>query len=229
MLLSKSNLTVAKVASQSANDVGINCIRLNPDGSTVATNGKVVMAVGPVDTSKVHFPDVGTQVSPRNSGESIPLDMVEDVVRNLPKDKQMSLQHVAMTEPRDPRKVEFTTSDRRTAKRVEGMPKQEPFPNWKGIFKKLRGTSAPLRVCLNRKSLIELLTALESACPDKGGENPIFLEVSQDGSGMVLRCTNRETGQHSVGGITAYNTGGQWMLPDSWERTIFETQVKKLL
>jgi hypothetical protein len=220
---------VSKAASANQADVGLNCVRFNPDGSTVATNGKVIMAVGPVDEEKVHFPDVGEQTTPPAQGVSIPLDLLDKAIKNLPKDKRPQLQNVAMTINRDPRKIELTTYDMRHEQRVAGLPKQEPFPEWKGILRKLRGGSeGRVRVCLNRKTLIELLQALEDACPDKGGENPIYLEFNPDGNGIVLRCVNRETGQRAIGAATTYNTGGQWLPSDAWEQGVFQTEVKKL-
>ena len=230
MLFSKANLMVGKVASQNATDLGINCIRLNADGSSVASNGKVLMAVGPVEEEKVHFPDVGPQATPGNQGVSVPLDLLEKTVKNLPKDKRTSLQHVAMTQARDPRKIEFTTTDMRHEQRVAGMPKTDPFPEWKGILQRVRGNSdVCLRVCLNRQSVIDLLHALEEACPDRGGENPVYLEIHPEGKGMILRCINRETGQRAIGGITAYNTNGQWLPADSWETGVLQVQAKRII
>ena len=227
MLFSKSNLMVGKVASTNVADLGLNCIRLNSDGSTVAANGKVIMAVGPVDEKRTHFPDVGEQTTPGEKGVSVPLDLMEKVVKNLPRDKNPRTQTVAMTKPKDARKIELTTTDMRHVQRVEGYPKQESFPDWKGVLRKVRSTN-PQRVCLNRKDLIDLLAAMESACPDRGGENPVFLEINPDGTGMVVRCVNRETGQRAVGGITAYNTGGHWLPSDEWEKKVFDVQVKVL-
>lgn len=227
MLFSKSNLMVGQVASTNINDTGINCIHLNPDGSTAATNGKVVMAVSPVDAKRVHFPDVGEQATPGPNGVSIPLDLLDRAIKNLPKDKRVSLQNVAMTKNRDPRKVELTCTDMRHEQRVAGQPKSEPFPLWKQVMRRVRGTGG-VKICLNRKDLIQLLTALEAAAPDKGGENPVYIEINPSCVGMVLRCVNRETGQRAVGAITAYNTGGQWLPTDEWEKDVFQTEVKKL-
>jgi len=229
MLFSKANLMVGKVASTNSMDLGINCIHLNPDGSTAATNGKVIMAVGPVDESKVHFPNVGEQTSPGEKGTSIPLDLLDRAVKNLPKDKRVSLQNVAMTKARDSRKVEFTTTDMRQEQSVAGFPKGEPFPSWKGVLRQLRGDGgAAIKVCVNRQSLLDLLNAMEEACPDKGGENPVYLEIHPEGKGMIVRCVNRETGQRAIGGITAYNTDGQWLPSDKWETGVFNIVVKVL-
>lgn len=221
MLFSRGNLMVAKVASENPMDAGINCVHLEPDGSTVAANGKIVMAVGPVDESKIHFPDVGPQATPPSRGLSLPLDLVDDAIKNLPKDKLVSLQHVALTQNKDERKVELTCTDRQRERRVAGAPKPEPYNDWRKIFRRFSG-GEPTKVCVDRKDMIHLLQAMESACPDKGNENPVLLEISPDGKGIVLRCMNKETGQRAIGCITAYNTNGSWTPKNSWEQTVFE-------
>ncbi len=228
MIFSKANLAVKEVASPEAINVGINCIHLNNDGSTVAANGKIIMAVGPVDPTKVHFPDVGKRSEPKKFGAlgvSVPLDLIDKVIRNIPKDK--NLQIVAMTEDRDAQKVKFTTTDMTHEQSVAGYPKREPFPEWEVTFRKLRGEGAT-KICLNRRDLIDLLNALESACPDRGGDNPVFIEINPEGKGLVLRCVNRESGQRAIGAITSYNTDGHWLPTDSWERGVFAVVVKTI-
>lgn len=225
MLLSRGNLAVAKVASQNPLDMGINCIHVAKDGTTVGTNGKVMMAVGPVDENKIHFPEVGERYFPGEKGIGLPLDLVDKAVKNLPKDKRAALQHVAMTDHRDPRKVELTCTDMRHEQRVSGNPKEEPFPDWRATVRHVRG-SGGMKVCVNRDDLIDVLEALREACPNQGGGNPVFLEIHQDGLGMAIRCANRETGQRAVGAINAYKTDGQWLPCDEWERGVFDVQVK---
>lgn len=222
MLLSKANLEVIKVASGNTEDVGINCIRVNIDGSTVATNGKVIMAVSPVDPTRIHFPDVGEQVEPANysaSGIGIPLETVEKILKNIPKDKRPALQHVALCKDRESRKVKFTTTDMTHEQSLSVYPKNDPFPEWEGIFARIRGENG-IKLCLNRKDLIELLVAMEAASPDRGGTSPVWIEISPEGKGMVIRCENRETGQRAIGVMTSLDTRGQWLPTDSWERSV---------
>ena len=228
MLFHKSNLVVSQVASRDPNDLGVNCVHLAPDGSTVATNGRLILAVSPVDEEKVRFPNVGEQTTPGGQGVSVPLDLIEKAVKNIPKDKRSGVQYVATTKNRDVAKVEFTTTDLRHEERIAGFPKREPFPDWKGVIRSVRGLEDPVKVCVNRRDLIAILQALDDACPDVAGDNPVFLEVNPEGKGLVLRCVNRETSQRAVGAITAYQTGGNWLPRDVWESGIFKT-VKRIL
>jgi hypothetical protein len=132
-----------------------------------------------------------------------------------------------MTKSRDPKKVELTTSDMRSEQRVAGYPKPEPFSDWKTAIRRVRSQGGP-KICLNRRDLIDLLQALEEACPDKGGENPVYIEINPEGKGLIMRCVNRETGQRAIGGMYAYQTGGHWLPSDPWEAGVFKTEIKRL-
>lgn len=223
MNYSKANLEVRHVASTNPFERSLNCVHLSGDGATVATNGKVIMAVGPA--TDISFPDVGEVVEPPEGGLNVPLDMVADAVKNLPKDRTM--QNVAMTKHPYGR-VELTTSDTRSEKRVSQHPIPGAYVDWKTVLRNACG-SKPVKVCFNRRDMIELLKALDSACPDKSGENPVYLEIAEDGRGMVMRCFNRQTKQRAIGGMTAYATAGHWLPSDSWERKVFNRKkaVKK--
>jgi len=221
-LFSKANLVVSQVASKDKFDKGLSGVQFEPDGSTVAGNGRVLMAVGPANEDKIHFPDVGERDSPGKSGVVLSVNFVTEALKNLPKDKRISLQHVAMTKAKSSGKKEFTCiTGGGLERRVADKPMREVYPNWKGVIKKVRGDD-PVKVCVNRRDLIDLLKALESACPDKGNENPLFLEINK---GIVLRCFNRETGQHAIGAINAFNTQGHWMERDEWEKSIFQKNM----
>ena len=223
MLFSKANLAVKSIASPNPDEIGINCIRFNVDGSTVATNGKVIMAVSPVDPSRVHFPDVGEQVEPANysaSGIGIPLDTIEKVLKIIPKDKRTALQHVALCKDREPRKVKFTTTDMTDEQSLSVYPKNDPFPEWEGICARIRGEGG-IKLCISRNDLMELLAAIDSASPDRGGTSPVWIEISPEGKGLVIRSENRDTGQRVIGVMTALNTNGQWLPADNWERSVF--------
>lgn len=223
-LFSKANLVVSQVASTDPFDRGLNGVKFDRDGSTVAGNTKMMLGVGPTDESRVHFPEVGERVEIPDDGLIMGVDVVNEALKNLPRDKRVSLQHVAMTQPRDYSKVEFTcVSASGRERRVADRPKREAYPDWKAVVRKVRGEN-PIKVCVNRKDLIELLKAIEAACPDKGGDNPVYMEI---GSGIVLRSVNRDTGQHAVGAINAYRTGGHWLEWDEWEKTVFQGGAQK--
>jgi len=230
MIYSRANLMVASVASKDRYDRGLNGVRFEPDGATVAGNGKMLMAVGPADEKKVRWPDTaGEQMEPGRDGLVLPVDLVERVLKNMVKDKRYTLQHVAMSRVPDPARVGFTSLDAKgDTVTSAALPKSDSFPDWRGVVRELRGEGDGLRVCLNRKDLIDLLKALESACPDKGDVSPVFLEFVEEGRGVIARCVNSETGQHAVGALNSYKLKeGQWLERDGWEKTLFAIVRKK--
>jgi hypothetical protein len=219
MLYSKANLEVASVASTNPFDGSLNGVQFDPDGATIACDGAGLVAVGPTK-AETHFPDVGTRGNPGENGIVLKPDFVSEIKTIIPKDKRVSLQHVAMTVGKDPSKTEFTTIDKSgRVRRIAEWPKRERYQDWRLVVQKAlttRDGSAPIRVCVGRKTLFTVLKTLVDACPDTG-DAPIFLEI---GSGVVLRSANRQTGQHVIGVAASYATGNQWMEKDNWEETI---------
>lgn len=82
MLFSRANLQVVQVASTDPFDRALNGVKFEPDGSTVAGNGKVLVAVGPADPTKVHFPERAAQpLTPGDQGVVMPTDAVERAIQ----------------------------------------------------------------------------------------------------------------------------------------------------
>jgi hypothetical protein len=215
MLYSKANLMVARVASTNPYDGALNGVVLDGDGSTVAGNGNIFLAVAPAQVG-LYFPDVGPMAK-IGKGVVIPPELAIKAAKIIPKDKQISLQHVAMTEAKDGRSVEFTSVDRAGGKECASLPpKRESVYDWRAIARKARSDS-PLRVCVSRRGLIDMLQALEAAAPD-GGDSPLYLEI---GDGIIARATCKSTGQRVMGFAAAHKIDAeQWPVPDAWERSV---------
>lgn len=239
MLVSRANLVVVKVASKDAFERGLNGVKFEPDGSTVAGNGKVMVAVGPASPARAHFPERAADPKPIPAGLVMPVESVERAIRNLPKDKRTALQHAMLCKVTDPNKVGFTSVDAAGDTTTNASkPKEDGYPDWRATVRAVMGSGVrgdgppkePLRVCLNRSDLVDMLRTLGDACPDKGGSNPIFVEVSRDGRGLVVRAKNLDTGQHAIGAIAAYNTGDKWMEKDGWEGQVMgQPNIQKVV
>lgn len=233
MIYSKANLEVVQLAHKDPRQRNLNGVKFESDGSTVATNGRTLLAVSPVQEEvQKGFPtNVVEQIDPGNYGVLMPVEVVEKALKGLPRDKRTGLQHAAMSRVEDPGRVGFTSIDAKgDPTTVAALPKIEVFPAWRRIVKEriTGGGAGTTRGCFNRKDLLELLKAMESACPNKGDINPIYVEMSNDGSGMVLRCPNYETGQHAVGVVGAFDTKGSWLPFDKWERKLFRLLPPKI-
>lgn len=234
MIFSKANFQAAQVASKDEFDQGLNGLRIEPDGTTVAGNasreGASMMAVSPAERGRARIPDVGEEASVGDSGVVLDLSLVDDVVKNMPKNsKRPEMQYAVMTRhQRDGRRCEFTTYDMRKEKRVSDLPKTARYPDWRAVLRKVAagpmdeyGEDVAARVCVNRRHLIDLLKALESSCPDKGDYNPVWIELGRDGSGMMLRCVNWMTNQRAIGFLQAFQSREGWLKWSEWERSLW--------
>jgi hypothetical protein len=76
------------------------------------------------------------------------------------------------------------------------------------------------RFCVDRKSLAQVLAAIDKACPDKGGYNPVFVEVGGENDAVVLRAHNYESGQTAIARINPL-TIVSWLEDSKWEKESF--------
>ena len=226
MLYSKANLEVVRAASKNPADDSLCGVRLEPDGSTAAGNGRMLMAVAPVPVEKVHWPKAaGEMLVPGSYGMVLGPDLVNKALKNIPKDKRVSLQMAGLTRVLDPGRVGLTSIDAQgDPTTVASMPMTARYPDWRGAVRQIRGTSAAAMVCVSRADLRALLDAVDAACPG-GGDQPLFLELGSGGRGLLARAVSLGTGQRVVGAIVALNTGGAIPPPNAWEQAVFGMQV----
>ena len=227
MLFSKGNLIVRKIASKEVSDRSLNCVHFAEDGATVASNGKCLMAVGAVDSERMHFPDVGGDADVIMNGISVGLDIVDQTLKNLPKDKRVSMQNVMMTRC-DSSLVEFTCVDMNKEQRVAGKPVGERFPEWINILRGAKKKATLGKICVNRKDLIALLEAMDAA-GDSGDEGAVFIEFGEEDDAVMLRNVNHKTGQTVIGMVMPLYTGGNWIKNDAWSRKVFGVSAKRRL
>lgn len=223
MIFSKANLHVIWAASKEAFARALNGVKFEKDGSTVAGNGRIMMAVGPVKR-EVSFPETGGELLPLGEdGVVMPIKAVETALKNMPRDKRPALQHIALTSVTDASRVGFTSVDGKGDPITNAsLPRSERFPDWKDTMRTVRGSGEGLKICVNIKDLIELLKAMEHACPATGGVNPVFIEVGEDEKGLTLRSINQVTKQHTIGAIVTLRTKGVWLPRDEWEQEVFD-------
>jgi len=228
MLFSRGNLTVRKVASKDPKDRIRSCVHFAYDGSSVATNGRCLMAVGPVDTERVRFPEVAGDENVEGMDVSVELDVVDTAVRNMRAVGSAGggRGYCKITKC-SAEGVEFTTVGKRKIQRVEGRPVRGGFLKWQDAMKEARKKARVGSVCLHRGTLIDILTAMEEAAEGSDG-GAVFIEFGGRDDEVILRSVNRLTGQHIVGLVGALKTGGKWIRADRWVRKIFGISVRRL-
>lgn len=221
MIFSKANCTVVKVASKDGHDNALNGVKFEPDGTTIGSNGNTLLVVSPANKDKANFPpEAGDEFDIDSRGLVLPIDVVEKVSKQISRKGKLSYQYIGLTKVKDEARVGCTSVDELgNPNTYAALPKNEEYPPWENMLRGLRGG---VRICLNRKDLIDLLSAIEAACPDKGGINPLFIELDPDGRGLLLRCINYDTQQHVIGGINKYDTKGKWLDFNKWELKLFK-------
>ena len=225
MIYSQANLKVVDVASRDPHRRALNAVHFAEDGSTVAADGRSLLAVSPINPDMVSFPDVGDQADPGEDGVSLDPITVEQALKNIPRGKP-EIALAAMTR-NSKGKVELTTTDLRQEQRVAGQRKREPFPDWKSTLRSAAAKATQTRICLDRKRLAALLKTLDEASGSRDQEAVVYLELGGETDAIILRAENRMTGQRVVGMMTPMNTRGRWLRPTPWERGVLGRDAKR--
>jgi len=230
VIFSRANLACHEVASTDSEYMkGLSGVQFEHDGSTVATNGRILLAVSPAHPERAKFPDVACdQLSPSRNGYLMPSSLIVRVVKGLSRVRKLPLMHVAMSRVRDTHRVGFTSlNESGDPTTTAALPLTEKFPLWRKLLSDLIG-QATLRVVLNRDDLVRLLKAIDSACPSTGDVTPVYMEVGT--GGVVLHGRNYETAQNAIGALTAIDTRGQWIEQDyTWHESIIHGKKKRVV
>lgn len=220
MKLSKANLQVVRVIGTDKSDEVLHQVRVDPDGTTVASDGKAIMVVEPVDQERGarSMPEFEDETAPGGDGIGVTPDVIKETLKNLPRGSlALELGYAVLTEcSEEKREVQLTTTDMRMNKAVAGRMVKKRFPEWRGVLR-LAKRKAAHKVCLPRKALINLLEAMEAACP--GGDSVVFVEFGETmQDGVLFRSVAIETDQRVVGYMTPLDTEGEWLPLNEWER-----------
>jgi hypothetical protein len=220
MILSRANLAVREVVGDTE---GLNVVHIDPDGSTVASNGRVLLAVGPVDAARVQMPGVG-QAAPGAFGVNVPPKTIDIAVRNIPKDRNAP-QAVAITQC-DDEIVELTTQSSTETQRVSARPAKVRYSAWRDVLQSVRRALAPdRRICVSRKDAIDILTAIDHAA-GIGDEGAVFLEFGGESDAILIRGYSATNGGQRVIGVIKPLVAGEWLALSRWERGVFSLFAK---
>jgi hypothetical protein len=213
VIVSRRHLLLEKVVD----DNGM--LQLNRDGSAIATNKKVFVAlegVSPKIQRGVPLPGKEMGVDSISMTDST----AKEVLKNVPRDKLFhgALEHVDVVSEGVGDFVAETTDGRRTrtirGKAIERS--MEPDPMLQRILGVLEGQRV---VCLNRKRLLRLLEVLDKVAEDSTGESPVWMGFGENGD-VALRCVDWASGQRALAYMSAYQDEGAEQPPASeWERS----------
>lgn len=231
MIISRGNLQVVLVTKDDRQIPVLDTVYIAGDGSTIGSNGRAMIAVGPV-AKKVRdsvpleeglFPD---------GGIVLPTGMVKDILRSMPRDREFGglLEHISVQASSEGPEVELTVTDGKRTRRLKGRRFNRPYLNYMEIFKEAFGRQKDhIRTALNLKRLLSVLNVINKICEDQAGELPVYLEFSSEGD-IIIRATDLRTAQDIVVVMTAYHgIEGVWKPMTLWERllSVGKTIAKK--
>lgn len=243
-IVSKANLSILKSACTDSDYPELNCMLLAEDGSTVVCDRFTTVAVSPVPSS-TFFPELDRpQLDAPSNGVSIPIEVVQKTLRNIPKGGGSSsspMQFAALTTCGQDR-VGFTTVDRHNQESVSGRRITQPFVDWKNVFESAWdeiqytrfsiGISDPqYRACMSLRRLIQILQTMDAASESKSGDALVLIDFAREDNAIVLRTHNAITDQDIIGVIRPVTVHGDVWKLSRWVQSVYNTvksAVKKI-
>ena len=252
MLLSRANLAVAACVADGPGRYALEGVLLARDGTTVAADGAMLMAVEGVHDRDLDesVPEYMNSARVPAAGVILPAELCRDTLKGLPKRARHARPFVAYaglarcdampTEGESEtgadgpgvHELELVTTDgdnvnRRAATDVSGQ-----FPNYPEVMP--RGTPA-VRFCLGARLLDTLLKALKTAgatCPENQG---VEFTVYDHKTPVVVRSHVPATGQHIMALIAPvaredgleYGADGERVLT-YWDTALARDPVEEL-
>lgn len=220
MIISKSNLLCSEITKHDKIPA-LNNVVLEPDGSTVGSNGKAMLLVGPVSEQvQQAFPLKGGLADERIVvGE----ETAKEVLKNIPRDTRFGgvLEHCDVREDAErTENVNFSITDGKRTRYIVGKKYDRQYIDYKSILSRVFKSKIDARVVVNLKRLISLLVTIDKCCPDSSGNQAVYIEFSQDND-VLIRSANAKTGQRLIGIMQSYKGAeGQWLETDKWERSL---------
>jgi hypothetical protein len=220
MILSKNNLLIHELSAIDKAIPVLNNVHIAADGSTVAANGKCLIAVSPVDEKlKSSIPLQET----KSDAHTISNESIKEVLKNVPKDTMFG----GLLEYCDTENGTFTSSDGKRKRKLETNVYQKKYIDYKKAFRRIPWNNKKKRIALNRKRLIKLLQTIDKICPDSSGEGAVYIEFTEENN-VVLRSINHINGQRTIALMTTYKgIEGNWLQPDEWEKKLCQKKTAK--
>jgi hypothetical protein len=223
MILSKQNLEIYKVPQEDKGIPVLNNVHVTAEGASVAANSKSFICVSPVtDVVKKSLP-LGEGDVLGADGTTISLGLAREVCAAIPSDSQFEglTEHVSISEPDE---LVFEITDGRRKKTLRGKKFERPYIKYIDFMKKIFSRK-PRRVkmVVNRKRLLTLISVIEKLCTDKTGHSLLYVEVTQENE-LVLRAINPRTGQHVAAFMSSYDSQEEdYIESNEWEKKFSDT------
>jgi len=225
MIISKQNLQVVHVTRVDSNIPALDNVHIAEDGSTIGTGGRMAVIVSPVRDDVKEKLDNILPESGKDESLTVSADTVRNLVKDLPADKQFKglLEHCNIKRnPENDHECRVMMTDGKRRRNITGRLYRREYVPYKSLFKKAIDSGSKnesVRLVLNLKRLLLLLSTIEKVAPDTSGDNPVWVEFTKENY-IIIRGINMISGQRTIGIMSPYTgTEGKWLEPDAWERS----------
>ena len=198
MKLDRKSLAVHHAAADEKTRYAINSVLLEPDGTTVATNGKMLLAVQAVG----HDPDESLEMVPPKEQFVIPLDFAQDVFKAIPKSRRAAygkFDYATITEA-EPDKLNIRIQNGHV-QLMETKPEEGNYPKWRDIMPKIQKKT--LRFCLGLEVLEKLVKVLKEVLPKDDWQKTPHIEflVEDPKKAILIRAQVGDDGRRLIGAL----------------------------
>lgn len=218
MILSKASLGVAAIAAVDKAIPALGNICICADGSAIALNSAVIVAVGPVENRvRDAVPlDKGPDGFLPSDQIILSADAARTIVKAMPRDTLFKglLEHVSLARSGEQISAQVTDGKRKTNTLFNRA--SQRWVEWRSIFRRVLRAPVAGVVYVNRRRLENVLDTLRAVCPYSGEFSAVKITMGTDGS-MSLRAVNEMTGQRVVIGF-AGSTSASWPEDTTWEK-----------
>jgi hypothetical protein len=223
MIISKSSLDAAKLASVDKAVPVLNNLCIRPDGGVVAANGKSMIFVSPV--LKEIKEKVPLEEHENLEDVVLSLETVGELMKAVPKDTMFKgvLEHLEVRETGTEGEVLVKVTDGKRHKDIRCKGFGRRFVDTDRILDEVLGSQELGRVAVNLRRFLTVVEVLVKVCPDNSGEVPLYLEFYEKAT--ILRTVNIKTGQRAVAIVYNYRPDSLvWMEESDWEKIILKRE-----
>jgi hypothetical protein len=190
-------------------------VHFTKEGATIGSNGAAALAVSPVSENMRDSAPLDS--SEMFGDETIPIETVKEILKNMPRDATFR----GVLEHCDLQAGKFTLTDGKRKRTITGKQYPRDYVDYQGLFARVGKERTEVRVAVNLKRLLAVLTTVNKICGDISGTVPVYLEFSVEND-VIIRCENAATEQRVCAIMQSYKgTESRWLTFSEWENRLF--------
>ena len=231
MIVDRRSLAVQEICEDDNERFAIGCVRLEKDGTTVTTDGMLLLAVEPSGLDTDDYPDVGTVEIPEG-GVIIPADIAREAVKNMPKSLPHEVLNACAVTKAEPNKdggdgeIELTTTDLKRTRRI-GSPTTGTFPAWKSMLDGVARTKETATITMRISLLEKIVKTLKKIAGTADGVEPyVTLHFRSSTKPIIINGYAGSRKRKFLGLLAPLETKSECIEFNDWQKKLLG--VKKI-